>query len=69
MKKLAVVPEGWPCTIEECRPGHFVYQKQLCFKTEYRSDKDIEVYCDSGETFCPRMIEVQPVKYLWEEED
>lgn len=76
MKKLEIVPKGWSCTVEECPPGHFVYQDQLCFKTEYRGDKsisvggndDIEVFCCSGEHFCPRNITVQPVSYQWEEE-
>jgi len=68
MKKLEVIPEGWPCTIEECRPGHFVYKDQLCFKTEYKSENDIEVFCESGESFCPRKVDVQPVSYHWVEE-
>lgn len=35
MKRMIVEPDGWPCTLEECPPGHFVIDGQLCFKTEY----------------------------------
>ena len=62
MKEIKIIPDGWECLIEECPPGHFMYEDQLCFKTEYgKEDGDIEVYCSSGETFMPRKIKVQPV--------
>lgn len=36
MKRLVLEPEGWPCTLRECRPGFFVFDgTELCLKTEY----------------------------------
>lgn len=63
MKKLIIVPDGWKCKLNECPPGFFVYDNQLCFKTEYD-----EVYCSSGETFCVDNPEVQRVVEEWVEE-
>lgn len=65
MKRLVVVPAGWPCTLAECPPGLFLFEgKHLGFKTEYKSPiqehrgphdemrYDIEVFvAASGETF------------------
>lgn len=63
MKEIKIIPDGWECLIEECPPGFFYYKGQLCFKTEYFTEEEMEVYCDSGETFMPRKIMVQPVIY------
>ncbi len=72
MKNLIMMPDGWPCTYEECRPGHFVWADSLCLKSEYGGDG----FCDSGEYFCgPNpgkeardAIMVQPVCAEWREE-
>ena len=62
MKTVKIVPDGWECLIEECPPGFFYYEGQLCFKTEYHEeDGGLQVYCSSGETFMPRKVMVQPV--------
>ena len=66
MKTVKIIPDGWECMIEDCPPGFFYYDEQLCFKTEYMdTDEDgngqMQVYCSSGETFMPRKIKVQPV--------
>ena len=50
-KQVSIVPEGWPCTLGDCPPGHFMSGDELCFKSEYRSNGQIEVYCSSGEAF------------------
>jgi hypothetical protein len=63
---MIIVPNGWKCKLNECPPGFFVYDNQLCFKTEYGKD---EVYCSSGETFCIENPEVQPVIAEWIEEE
>ncbi len=69
MNTYKIEPDGWKCLIEECQPGHFVYEGELCFKTEYGKDSgDIEVYCSSGEFFMPRKIKVQPVILKIEED-
>lgn len=62
MSELKIVPDGWPVDIEECHPGFFVYEGQLCFKSEYG---ECEVFNSSGEYFCRRGIKVQPVTYEW----
>ena len=35
MRRLVLIPEGWPCELRECPPGLFLYQDNVCFKTEY----------------------------------
>jgi hypothetical protein len=79
MKRLLIEPHGWPCTLAECPPGFFLYQDDLCMKTEYVREsidgKGPEAYCDSGEAFwggvstnaeCAKLV-VQPVNTKWEE--
>lgn len=67
MQTLKIVPDGWPCTLEECPPGFFVCEKQLCFKTEYGQN---ECYNSAGETFCGEKTEyVQPVVAEWQNEE
>lgn len=71
MRRLVVVPAGWPCTYAECRPGLFVIDGHLNLKTEYGSDG----YCDSGEAFwggvsgeeARNKLTIQPVDAIWEE--
>lgn len=45
-------PSDWECTLADCPPGLFVFEGEVCLKTEY-PDKDghCEVYCSSGEAF------------------
>lgn len=70
MKRYVIVPIGWPCTLAACPAGSFVYQDALCFKSEYRSDGNIEAFCESGEFFwggteteeVRSQIVVQPVR-------
>lgn len=65
MKILLIKPDGWPRSLADCPPGHFVYEQQLCFKTEYSGDS---VFCESGEYFRPKPVDpiVQPVIAVWE---
>lgn len=37
MRRLILVPSGWPTTLSECPPGLFMYEGELCFKTEYEA--------------------------------
>ena len=55
MRQLVMVPEGWPCTLAECRPGHFVFDGQhLGFKSEYQTSTGrIEAFNEAGEYFYP----------------
>ena len=43
----AIVPDGWPCTLDECRQGLFLYQDTLCLRTE---DQHVFI-CENGEYF------------------
>ena len=65
---LIVVPDGWPCSLEDCPPGFFVFQNQLCFKTEY-GGAEMQYFNSGGEHFVIRGIEVTPVSALWKEEE
>ncbi len=64
MRRLIIKPFDWKCSLDECAPGFFVYNDQLCFKTEYGAN---EVYCSSGEHLALKNIEVQPAEAVWEE--
>jgi len=66
MKEVIIYPLGWMCKIEECPPGFFMYEEQLCFKSEYGQDN---IFCSSGEYFITRNIIVQPVSYETREQD
>lgn len=75
MKRLIMQPDGWPCTLRECRPGHFLWQENLCFKDEYGSAGNS--YNEAGEIFWGgaatvedrAQLIVQPVDPLWGEYD
>lgn len=67
MKKLVLVPDGWPCSLEECPPGLFLSEnKNIGLKSEYRPNGKVEAFCDSGEYFCGEG-QVQPLRYYWED--
>lgn len=76
MKRLEIEPQGWPCKLKECPPGHFMFQDSLCFKSEYMPDNRLEVFCDTGECFWGgtntdkdrEELCVQPVVAVWKEE-
>lgn len=78
MKRLIIVPSGWPCKLAECSPGFFLWQDMntelyhasLCFKSEYG-----DVFNEAGECFwggttskeARADIMVQPCDWEWEE--
>lgn len=68
MRRLVVMPDGWLCTIAECRPGHFIWNGLLCFKTEY-GGANLECFNEAGEALCGYDAEtrVQPVDPVWED--
>ena len=45
-QELHLVPYGFPCSLEACEPGFFVFENTLCFKDEYGG-----FYCENGEAF------------------
>lgn len=74
MKQLILVPDGWPCSLDECPPGLFVWNDHIGFKTSYKADDDaMEVYSASGDAFWyggrnyseRSKIIVQPVSAEW----
>ena len=70
MIKLIMKPGGWPCTVDECEPGVFVAQKQLCFKSEYHRDGgEAEAFNSAGEAYHgdPDGL-VTPVEPIWEDD-
>jgi len=71
MKQRTIMPEGWPCLLSECRPGHFITleNEQLCFKSEYSSnDGKRDIYTEAGEFWCAGYdVIVQPVEMIIED--
>lgn len=63
MKKLQLIPNGWPCLLSEVPPGFFTHGDELCFASEY-GDR----FCDSGEFLHIDNVKVQPVIAEWVEE-
>ncbi len=73
-----IVPVGWPCTLEECPPGPFIWFTylerpmiacdHLCFKSEYRMDWDtarVMAFNEAGEFFAlGNDTQVQPVEMV-----
>lgn len=67
-----IVPDGWPCALEEMRPGAFVYKYTwkgeskmlLFFKSEYHTpSNNMEVFNEAGEYASVEASEVvQPVR-------
>jgi len=66
-KVLIIKPAGWPCTLDECAPGFFVANGQLCFKSEYgRADGSSDAFNSAGEAYHSKSDElIQPVIEEW----
>lgn len=47
--KILIEPEGWPCHLQECPPGLFMFQGALGFRSEYPIEPPYVV--ESGEVF------------------
>lgn len=69
MKRLVLVPNGWPCSLNECPSGALIVDNTLAFKSEYRTNEGkIEAYNEAGEFLCVGSDAlVQPVNAIWEE--
>jgi hypothetical protein len=73
MKKAFLTPYGWPCELQECPPGPFLFkQDTLGFKNEYADPP----YCmECGEIFWGgatrdedrQKLIVQPLIVEWDE--
>ena len=75
MKRLILYPNGWECSLLDCPSGHFVFEEQLCFKSDYCTNEQaiagkVDAYNSSGEFFTGKAtdVTVQPVFAEWEEE-
>ena len=76
-KRLVMVPCDWPVTLEECPPGHFIFDGEyIGFKSEYHNTNgQIEAFNEAGESFSVGsgseterdQFVVQPVTPRWEE--
>jgi len=71
MKKLVLNPDGWPCTLQDCPPGFFLFQDSVCYKSKYN-----DYYVGTGgsmfwggtSTKVDRdKLLVQPLLEAWEE--
>lgn len=56
MKQLIIEPVMFECTLKECPPGLFVFDNELCIKSEYYTQHEnrsvMEVFvASSGEYF------------------
>ncbi len=59
------IKNGPACPLDDCPPGHFVYNDQLYFKSQYGDNTGFRyVFNDSGEFFHPEQTNpiIQPVK-------
>ena len=53
MRKIELIPEGFPVSLAECPEGPFLYDGDVGFKSEYQGKPEtIDAYClESGEYF------------------
>lgn len=51
MKQIKLVPYGFQCTLAECPPGLFLFNDEVCFKSEYLTGISPDAYCENGEAF------------------
>lgn len=70
MKTIEIVHTNLPCSLAECPPGFFLYEWQLCFKSEYKRDGGkLEAFNSAGKCFCALdTVEVWPVDFRVNEE-
>jgi hypothetical protein len=69
MRRLTLIPVGWPCTLAEARPGHFLFDGQhVGFKSEYgQATSKPEAFNEAGEYYQDDGKPVQPLEPKWEE--
>ena len=49
MKRLVLVPDGWPCKLRECPPGLFVTDMEtVCVKSQYPR---VEILASGGSAY------------------
>ncbi len=68
MIQLEIKPTNFPCTLEECPPGPFVWEREgtrlLAFKSQYRNSAgEPEAFNEAGESFCGDTL-VTPVEMV-----
>ena len=76
MKRLELTPDGFPCTLAECPPGHFLFKDHVGFKSEYSTNSGfIEAFNEVGEYFHgdgngeAKLCIVQPLQPIWRNEE
>lgn len=74
MKRLVVVPDGWPCKLSECPSGLFMFEGALVVKSKYGPQENALLALDggifTGQTEKEKRgdLIVQPCRYEWIEE-
>lgn len=68
MKRLIAKPSGWPCTIDECPPGHFLAGEQVGFKGKCCDDGCPITRGSAGEFAIFENVLVTPIYFEWEEQ-
>lgn len=71
MRRITIEPDRWECSLAECPPGVFVFDKRLAVKTE-----NGKAFYVTGENFSGgantnaerEQLMVQPVRVVWGEE-
>lgn len=78
MRRLVMVPDGWPCPLTECPPGPFVWMAEpsvgaMGWMSEYgRNDGGRDCFNTAGEFIDWdqwKDSQVQPLATKWEEVD
>ena len=67
MRQIILGPKGWPCSYEDCPPGLFLADNQICFKSEYSKDGKGVGYNSSGECYHGESDLIQPLTAVWED--
>lgn len=70
-KSLLIEPNGWPCELQSCPAGLFLFGETLGFKSEYNLEPPYVV--ESGEVFWGgtnndmdrALLIVQPCRAVW----
>jgi hypothetical protein len=77
MKRLVMVPEGWPCKLKEAPCGPFVWDDMLCFKSDHKDENrrimafgefGVSLWYSAGGFVPMDDLMVQPVVAKWEDD-
>ena len=46
IERIELIPHGHKCKLKDCPPGFFLFENEVCLKTEYGEN---DSYLDNGE--------------------